>query len=72
MPGVVALLAVLLAALYVCWLVCQPFLNAMLWAGVPAVVCYPRHRRISSGRITSRADPFPFTRFSVSPFPRCA
>ena len=46
MAGFVALLAVLVAALYVCWLMFQPFLNVLLWAGVLAVVFYPMHRRI--------------------------
>jgi predicted PurR-regulated permease PerM len=46
MAGFVALLAVLLAALYVCWLMFQPFLNVLLWAGVLSVVFYPMHRRI--------------------------
>jgi predicted PurR-regulated permease PerM len=46
MTGFVALLAVLLAALYVCWLMFQPFLNVLLWAAVLSVVFYPMHRRI--------------------------
>ena len=46
MAGFVALVAVLLAALYVCWLIFQPFLNVLLWAAVLAVVFYPMHRRI--------------------------
>lgn len=46
MPGVVALVAVLLAALYVCWLMFQPFFNVLLWAAVLSVVFYPMHRRI--------------------------
>jgi predicted PurR-regulated permease PerM len=46
MPGFVALVAVLLAALYVCWLMFQPFFNVLLWAAVLAVVFYPMHRRI--------------------------
>jgi predicted PurR-regulated permease PerM len=46
MAGFVALLAVLLAALYVCWLMFQPFLNVLLWAGVLSIVFYPMHRRI--------------------------
>jgi predicted PurR-regulated permease PerM len=45
MAGFVALLAVLLAALYVCWLMLQPFLNVLLWAAVLSVVFYPMHRR---------------------------
>ena len=46
MPGFVALIAVLLAALYVCWLMFQPFFNVLLWAAVLCVVFYPMHRRI--------------------------
>jgi predicted PurR-regulated permease PerM len=46
MAGFVALLAVLLAAVYVCWLMFQPFFNVLLWAAVLAVVFYPMHRRI--------------------------
>jgi predicted PurR-regulated permease PerM len=45
-PGFVALVAVLLAALYICWLMFQPFFNVLLWAGVLSVVFYPMHRRI--------------------------
>jgi len=46
MTGLVALIAVLLAALYVCWLMFQPFFNVLLWAAVLCVVFYPMHRRI--------------------------
>lgn len=46
MAGFVALLIALVAALYVCWLMLQPFLNVLLWAAVLAVVFYPMHRRI--------------------------
>src|SRR4029079_1491281 len=46
MPGLVALVAVLLAALYFCWLMFQPFFNVLLWAAVLCVVFYPMHRRI--------------------------
>jgi predicted PurR-regulated permease PerM len=52
MAGFVALMAVLLAALYVCWLMFQPFFNVLLWAGVLSVVFYPMHLRIR-GRLTS-------------------
>jgi len=44
--GFVALIAVLLIALYVCWLMFQPFFNVLMWAGVLCVVFYPMHRRI--------------------------
>ena len=46
MSGFVALVAVLLIALYICWLMFQPFFTVLLWAGVFAVVFYPMHRRI--------------------------
>ena len=46
MAGFIALVAVLLAALYVCWLMFQPFFNVLLWAAVLCVVFYPMHRRI--------------------------
>ena len=46
MAGFVTLLIVLALALYVCWLMLQPFANVLLWAGVLAVVFYPMHRRI--------------------------
>ena len=46
MAGMVTLLIVLGFALYVCWLMLQPFFNVLMWAGVLAVVFYPMHRRI--------------------------
>lgn len=46
MAGFVTLLIVLTIALYVCWLMLQPFFNVLLWAAVLAVVFYPMHRRI--------------------------
>ena len=46
MTGFVALVAGLLAALYICWLMFQPFFNVLLWAAVLAAVFYPLHRRI--------------------------
>jgi len=46
MAGLIALVAGLLAALYVCWLMFQPFFNVLLWAAVLCVVFYPMHRRI--------------------------
>jgi predicted PurR-regulated permease PerM len=42
----VTLLIVLGLALYVCWLMLQPFFNVLLWAVVLTVVFYPMHRRI--------------------------
>jgi predicted PurR-regulated permease PerM len=57
MAGFVALVAALLAALYVCWLMFQPFFNVLLWAGVLCVVFYPMHRRVlaDTGRPTIAA-----------------
>ena len=46
MAGFVALIVVLVIALYVCWLMIQPFFNVLLWAAVLSVVFYPMHRRI--------------------------
>lgn len=46
MTGLITLGVVLAIALYVCWLMVQPFLNVILWAGVLAVVFFPMHRRI--------------------------
>jgi len=46
MAGLIALLVVLLIALYVCWLMIQPFVNVLMWAAVLSVVFYPMHRRI--------------------------
>ena len=46
MAGIVALIVVLMIALYVCWLMILPFFNVLMWAAVLAMVCYPMHRRI--------------------------
>lgn len=46
MSGTITLGAVLAIALYLCWLMVQPFVNVILWAAVLAVVFYPLHRRI--------------------------
>jgi predicted PurR-regulated permease PerM len=46
MAGTVTLLLVLALALYVCWLMLQPFVNVILWAAVLAVVFYPLHQKI--------------------------
>lgn len=46
MAGLITLLIVLAIALYLCWLMVQPFVNVILWAAVLAVVFYPMHRRI--------------------------
>jgi predicted PurR-regulated permease PerM len=57
MAGMITLLIVLGLALYVCWLMLQPFFNVLLWAVVLTVVFYPMHRRIRSrtGRPTFAA-----------------
>ena len=41
-----ALVLALLAALYLCWLMLQPFVDVLLWALVLVVVFMPVHRRI--------------------------
>src|SRR3954469_24302296 len=46
MAGFVALVLALVAALYICWLMFQPFFNVLLWAAVLCVVFYPMHRRV--------------------------
>jgi predicted PurR-regulated permease PerM len=46
MTGLITLGVVLAIALYICWLMVQPFVNVILWAGVLAVVFFPLHRRI--------------------------
>ena len=55
MAGFVTLLIVLALALYLCWLILQPFSNVLLWAAVLAIVFYPMHQRIR-GRL-GRATP---------------
>jgi predicted PurR-regulated permease PerM len=49
MAGLITLAVALAAALYLCWLMLQPFLNVLLWASVLAVVFCPMHRRIRAG-----------------------
>jgi predicted PurR-regulated permease PerM len=46
MSGLITLTVALAAALYLCWLMLQPFVNVLLWASVLTVVFYPMHRRI--------------------------
>ena len=46
MAGLIPLGVVLALALYLCWLMLQPFVNVVLWAAVLSVVFYPLHRRI--------------------------
>lgn len=43
-----ALLAGTIIALYLCWLMLQPFIEVLLWALVLVIVFYPVHRRIES------------------------
>lgn len=42
----IALLVVTAIALYVCWLMLQPFINVLAWAVVLVVVFHPVHRRL--------------------------
>src|SRR6476620_7485859 len=46
MAGMITLLIGLGLALYICWLMLQPFFNVLLWAGVLTVVFYPMHLHI--------------------------
>ena len=46
MTGLITLGVVLAIALYLCWLMVQPFVNVILWASVLTVVFFPLHRRI--------------------------
>jgi predicted PurR-regulated permease PerM len=46
MAGIITLLIVLGFALYICWLMLQPFFNVLLWAMVLTVSFYPMHLRI--------------------------
>jgi predicted PurR-regulated permease PerM len=57
MAGLIALLLVLAIALYICWLMLQPFFNVLLWATVLSVVFYPMHQEIRArtGRPTFAA-----------------
>jgi predicted PurR-regulated permease PerM len=42
------LLAVTIIALYLCWLMLQPFIEVLLWALVLVIVFYPIHKRIEA------------------------
>jgi predicted PurR-regulated permease PerM len=42
----IALLAASAIALYLCWLMLQPFLGVLVWAAVLVVVFYPVHKRL--------------------------
>ena len=48
MAGLITLAIVLALALYLCWLMLQPFVNVVLWAAVLSVVFYPLHKRIQA------------------------
>ena len=48
MAGLITLAVVLVIALYLCWLMLQPFVNVILWAAVLAIVFFPLHRRIQA------------------------
>src|SRR5215210_4821365 len=41
-----ALLVATGIALYLCWLMLQPFINVLAWAAVLVIVFYPIHRRL--------------------------
>src|SRR4051812_7358925 len=41
-----ALLIATAIALYLCWLMLQPFVNVLAWAAVLVIVFYPVHRRL--------------------------
>jgi predicted PurR-regulated permease PerM len=41
-----ALLVAMAIALYLCWLMLQPFVNVLAWAAVLVIVFYPVHRRL--------------------------
>lgn len=49
LAGHIALAVALGFALYICWLIVQPFVNVLLWATVLTIVFYPLHRRIRLG-----------------------
>src|ERR1044072_6312498 len=42
----VGLLAAAVIALYLCWLMLQPFIEVLLWAVVLVIVFMPVHRRV--------------------------
>ena len=44
----IGLLAATLVALYLCWLMLQPFIEVVLWAVVLVIVFFPIHRRIQA------------------------
>src|SRR5512132_4048618 len=44
----IGLLAATLVALYLCWLMLQPFIEVVLWAVVLVIVFFPVHKRIQA------------------------
>src|SRR5215208_3393145 len=66
MAGLITLAVALAAALYLCWLMLQPFLNVLLWASVLAVVFYPMHRRIRTRLGHARHDDLLDSRAAVT------
>ncbi|MGH9902111.1 MAG: AI-2E family transporter, partial [Pyrinomonadaceae bacterium] len=42
----IALFAATVIALYLCWLMLQPFIEVLMWAAVLVIVFYPVHKRI--------------------------
>ena len=45
-PRTLALLAVTAIAVYLCWLMIEPFFQVIVWAAVLAIVSYPVYRRL--------------------------
>lgn len=45
-PRWIALMAAAVIALYLCWLMLQPFIEVLMWALVLVIIFYPIHRRI--------------------------
>ncbi|MBC7782659.1 MAG: AI-2E family transporter [Burkholderiales bacterium] len=43
-----ALLAITLIALYLCWLIVSPFIQVILWAVVLAIIAFPYHVRLQN------------------------
>jgi len=41
-----ALLAITVVAIYLCWLIVYPFIDVIIWSVVLAVVCYPLYQRM--------------------------
>jgi predicted PurR-regulated permease PerM len=45
-PRWLALLAITLIAIYLCWKIVEPFLNVIMWALVLAIIAYPYHLKL--------------------------